>query len=84
MLGESVTTCLVLDFSPEGARLWIGGSLDLPKTFGLRIEPHDMTRQVELRWKSGGECGVAFRSSEVVRLQAPEGPPVGSDTDGAR
>jgi len=71
MLGESVTTCLVRDFSPEGARLWIAGGLDLPKTFGLRIERHDMTRQADLRWQSEEEYGVAFRSNEVVRLQAP-------------
>ena len=71
VLRESVRTCLVRDLSPEGARLWIAGDLDLPKTFGLRIERHDMTRQAELCWKSEGEYGVAFRSNEVVTLQAP-------------
>ena len=81
--GESVTTCLVRDFSLEGARLWIADGLDLPTTFELRIERHGITRQAELRWKSEGEYGVAFRSNEVVRLQAPEGTPTGSDAPGS-
>ena len=82
--GESVTACLVRDFSLEGARLWIADGLDLPKTFELRIERHGITRQAELRWKSEGEYGVAFRSNEVVRLQAPEGTPTSSDALGSR
>ena len=84
LLGESVMICLVRDFSLAGARLWIAGGLDLPKTFRVRIQRHGITRQAELCWASEGEYGVAFRSNEVVRLQAPEGTPTSSDAPGSR
>lgn len=50
---------MVLDISPEGARLRIGGWLGLPDRFQLRID-NGPAHDAEVRYRRQDEIGVEF------------------------
>ena len=68
VLDERLTTYLVRDFSLEGARLWIAGAVELPKSFGLRIERHGISHGAQLRWRTADEVGVEFKRQGAVKF----------------
>jgi hypothetical protein len=59
--GYAVIDCVVLDVSPEGARLRVGTWLDLPERFELRIESG-----------TAHEALVRYRNLEVIGVQFVE------------
>jgi hypothetical protein len=57
--GYAAIDCVVLDVSPEGARLRVGAWLDLPERFELRIESGG-THEARVRYRRLEEIGVQF------------------------
>lgn len=57
--GYGVIDCVVLDLSPDGARLRVATWLGLPDTFELRIE-NGVTREARVRYRRFEEIGVQF------------------------
>jgi hypothetical protein len=57
--GYAVIDCVVLDVSPEGARLRVGAWLDLPERFELRIESGGV-HEARVRYRNLEEIGVQF------------------------
>ena len=57
--GYSAIDCVVLDISPQGARLRVGSWLGLPDSFQLRME-NGAVHQARVRFRRIGEIGVEF------------------------
>jgi hypothetical protein len=57
--GFGVVDCVVLDVSPEGARLRVGAWLGLPDNFELRIE-NGAAHEARVRYRNLEEIGVQF------------------------
>jgi hypothetical protein len=57
--GYSTLDCVVLDLSPDGARLKVGEWLALPDRFELRIE-NGPRREAEVRFRAMETTGVRF------------------------
>jgi hypothetical protein len=59
-LGALPRSCIVIDFSEGGARLY--SETEPPDEFSLtlNIEDKEMTRECHVVWRLGGELGVAF------------------------
>jgi hypothetical protein len=59
---RGISTCLVCDYSPLGARLRVSRSLLIPDSFELHLSRYGIQRKVQLRWRSNEEVGVLFHS----------------------
>jgi len=57
--GYSAIDCVVLDTSPQGARLRVGSWLGLPDSFELRMA-NGTVHQAQVRFRRIGEIGVEF------------------------
>ena len=57
--GYGAIDCVVLDVSPEGARLRVGAWLGLPERFELRIE-NGAVHEARVRYRHLEEIGVQF------------------------
>jgi PilZ domain len=59
-LGALPRSCIVIDISDGGARLY--SEIDPPEEFSLTltIEGKEMARECRVVWRLGGELGVAF------------------------
>jgi len=57
--GYGVIDCIVLDLSPEGARLKVGGWLGLPDSFELRLE-NGPVHEAKVRYRNHEVIGVQF------------------------
>jgi hypothetical protein len=57
--GYAVIDCVVLDVSPDGARLRVAAWLDLPERFELRIES-GAVHDAQVRYRNLEEIGVRF------------------------
>lgn len=57
--GYGAIDCVVLDVSPDGARLRVGSWLGLPDTFQLRIADIGV-HEARVRYRSIDEIGVQF------------------------
>jgi hypothetical protein len=57
--GYGVVDCVVLDVSPDGARLRVAGWLGLPERFELRIE-NGTAHEARVRYRNLEEIGVQF------------------------
>ncbi|WP_162826678.1 PilZ domain-containing protein [Pseudolabrys taiwanensis] len=59
-LGSLPRTCMVIDISDGGARLY--AETELPDTFTLAVtgDGIDTRRECRVVWRLGGEYGVAF------------------------
>ncbi|MGP9818441.1 PilZ domain-containing protein [Salinarimonas sp. NSM] len=67
--GGSVTVdCVVRNISETGAKIAISEGVTLPGHFEIVIPQMNVVHRAELRWRRGGEAGVAF-------LDAGEGEP---------
>lgn len=52
--------CMVLDFSPKGARLEVAVGLEFPDRFNLRLEGDGITRGCRVVWRRENRLGVEF------------------------
>ena len=57
--GYGVIDCVVLDVSPDGARLRVGVWLALPDRFELRID-NGVIHEAQVRYRHRDEIGVQF------------------------
>lgn len=57
--GWASVDCVVLDISPDGARIKVGAMLGFPEHFELRVE-NGATREAVVRYRAGDVAGVEF------------------------
>lgn len=62
LVGRAVVWCAVRDLSPGGAKLEIGGDVELPAEFDLVIGLKEQILRARLRWRSGAFAGVSLSS----------------------
>lgn len=58
--GYGSRECLVRNLSTHGARLSFGDVCDVPVRFDVRLSDSDVFRPATVRWRRGGEMGIAF------------------------
>jgi PilZ domain len=58
--GRGVMSCLVRDFSEEGARIILSETIILPDSVKLHIPQRDQTHDARVQWRRGDEIGLAF------------------------
>ena len=63
--GYGVIDCVVLDLSPDGARLRVGSWLGLPERFELRIDGGP-AREARVRYRNLEEIGVQFVEGQAA------------------
>ena len=56
--GYASSECVVRSLSDHGARLCFGDALAIPQQFQMRMSDEVAFRQVEVRWRRGGDVGV--------------------------
>ena len=69
-MGGGVIDCVIRDRSETGARIRIGATSPLPKTFELQFTSDGAKRRAELRWQHGIDAGVVF--IDAANAPAPE------------
>lgn len=52
--------CMILDLSGSGARISLGGAVNLPETVRLSIPQHALRVDATVRWQQGTEAGLSF------------------------
>jgi hypothetical protein len=57
---KKTITCVIVDFSQNGARLRVSPNALLTETFELYAPQHWTTYTVALRWRDGEDVGVEF------------------------
>jgi hypothetical protein len=55
-----LTSCIVRDLTPSGARLMVTDAEALPEEFRLIFQPAGHTAWVRIVWRAEGCCGVKF------------------------
>jgi hypothetical protein len=63
---DSISTCLVRDYSPVGARLRVPANIQVPRRFELHLSRSAIQHKVQLRWCHGDEIGVTFDGKDKV------------------
>jgi len=58
--GRGVMSCLVRDFSDQGARIILSETIVLPDSVKLHIPQRDETHEAHVQWRRGDEIGLAF------------------------
>ena len=56
----TVIDCLIRDMSDQGARLALGGLIELPNTFRLLVISSNLLFPAELEWRRSLLAGVRF------------------------
>lgn len=64
--GAVAVDCVIRNISATGAKIDVSESIVLPSHFDIVIPQKNVSHRAELRWRHGGETGVAF-------LDVPEG-----------
>lgn len=60
--GYSALDCVVLDLSPEGARLRFGSMLGLPDRFELRLD-NGLAYPAVVRYRTAEVAGISFEAA---------------------
>ena len=63
--GYGAIDCVVLDVSPQGARLRVGSWLGLPESFQLRIE-NGAVHEARVRYRNVEEIGVQYVDGQAA------------------
>lgn len=77
---HSTLPCVVRDFSENGARLRVTGSINAPDTFELFIELDGIWVDCEVVRRNGEEVGVEF-TSEIKRVTPRRAQVLGSSAE---
>jgi hypothetical protein len=56
-------SCMVRDFSDEGARIIFSESVTLPDVFDLHIPQKEKTLRARVSWRRGDEIGLDFEAA---------------------
>lgn len=60
LAGGKRLDCMILDLSGTGARISLGGAVNLPETVRLSIPQHALKVEATVRWQQGTEAGLSF------------------------
>lgn len=66
--GRLPVACMVRDLTQSGARILLGGSEDVPRTFDLHINGRDKVWRVEIVWRRAAEIGVRVLSKRPYQV----------------
>jgi hypothetical protein len=69
---RGVMSCLVRDFSDEGARIIFSGTVTIPDVVNLHIPQRDKTLRAHVQWRRGDEIGLAFEAAPVAAVSPQE------------
>ncbi|KQP18841.1 hypothetical protein ASF27_03255 [Methylobacterium sp. Leaf102] len=69
--GESITTCLVRNVGPEGAKLIVSAAVPVPATFPVTIDVRRETRTAHLVWREGDAMGISFAPEKSAGVTVP-------------
>lgn len=61
--GGNSVSCMILDLSNSGARVSLGGAVNLPESLRLSIPQHALKVDATVRWQRGTEAGLSFSRS---------------------
>jgi uncharacterized protein YceH (UPF0502 family) len=64
--GRAVMSCLVRDFSEDGARIILSETAAIPDVVKLHIPQREETRRAHVQWRRGDEIGLAFAEANPV------------------
>ncbi len=70
---QSTFDCVVRNFSPQGAKIEMAGTVLLPDEFDLSIARKETSFRARLIWRNRHDAGVAFTAGDrsgVVSLDA--------------
>jgi len=70
--GRGVMSCLVRDFSEEGARIILSETIILPDSVRLHIPQRDETHEAHVQWRRGDEIGLAFTDVKQTGTTSPQ------------
>src|SRR5215813_14249793 len=71
---RSSLDCLVRDFSEQGARLKVSGSVAIPELVELYVPSRDETYRAHVQWRTEEEVGVAFDTADGAPSIVPDAP----------
>jgi hypothetical protein len=69
---RGVMSCLVRDFSDEGARIIFSGTVTIPDVVNLHIPQRDKTLRAHVQWRRGDEIGLTFEAAPVAAVSPQE------------
>jgi len=67
--GRGVVSCLVRDFSDEGARIIFSETVTIPDVVNLHLPKKDITLKARVIWRRGDEIGLGFNSAAVASAE---------------
>jgi len=70
--GRGVMSCLVRDFSDQGARIILSETIILPDSVKLHIPQRDETHDAHVQWRRGDEIGLAFADAKPASAASPQ------------
>jgi hypothetical protein len=63
---RGVMSCLVRDFSDEGARILFSETVTIPDVVNLHIPQRERTLRARVQWRRGDEIGLTFAEATPV------------------
>jgi PilZ domain len=63
---RGVMSCLVRDFSEDGARIIFSEAVTIPEIVNLHIPQRGQTLRARVQWRRGDEIGLAFSEATAV------------------
>jgi len=65
---RGVMSCLVRDFSEDGARIIFSETVTIPDVVNLHIPQRERTLRARVQWRRGDEIGLAFAEATPVAV----------------
>ena len=65
-------SCLVRDFSGEGARIIFSEAVTIPDMINLHIPQKNQTMRARVTWRRGDEIGLGFSAADPVADPLPD------------
>jgi len=69
---RGVMSCLVRDFSEEGARIIVSQTMVIPEVVKLHIPQREQTWRARVQWRRSDEIGLAFIDANSVAAPASQ------------
>ena len=65
---RGVMSCLVRDFSDDGARIIFSETVTIPDVVNLHIPQREKTLRAQVQWRRGDEIGLNFTAATPVAV----------------
>ena len=68
---RGVMSCLVRDFSDEGARIIFSETVTIPDVVNLHLPTKNITLKAKVTWRRGDEIGLGFNGASASTATEP-------------